>query len=193
MKETLLTAVKRTDKLQKIRKAGMVPGILNTEGTTSIPVQFEATALEKVILKHGAHAKVWISLDGDKKFGFIKEIQISPVERKVVHVAVKLVTSDQEIKMQLPISYHGKEHLESRLLQLQIFKSEIDVVGKTALMPDVLIVDVSGRNLGDVLTVTDLNLPEGLKFHDETHETYAVIRAVRSALPEVDAEAEATV
>ncbi len=189
MKETMLTATKRTETLQKVRKAGMVPAILNTEGTTTIPIQFDALALAKVISRHGENAKIWIELDGEKKFGFLRDVQIHPTERTVVHVSVKLVTSDQEIKMQLPITYHGKESLENRQLQLHIIKSEIDVVGKTALMPDVLVVDVSERQLGDILTVADLHVPEGLRYHDDAHETFAVIKAVRGVAVEEPADA----
>jgi len=180
----------RTDSPKKVRLAGFIPGVLNESDLTSTSVQFVGTELNKIISKHGSNARVWVTIGEDKKFGFIKEVQKSPVDRKIIHIAIQLVSKDQEVKMQLPISYHGREELEHKQLQVQIYKAEIDVSGKAVLMPDVLIVDVSKMELGDTVTAANLNIPKEIKIHDAENEIYAVIKAIKEAIEEEPVVAE---
>lgn len=190
MEVTILKATERNEKPKKVRDAGFVPGVLNGPGTTSASVQFETKALNKVVMKHGMNAKVWVESGAEKKFGFIKEVQTHPVERKIIHVAIQLVSKDQEVKMQLPITYHGSAELDQRFLHVHVNKSEIEVVGKVALMPDMIIVDVSAKELDENITVADFHLPAEIKVLDSEHEVYASIKAIREEIVE---EAEADV
>ena len=190
MEEIILKTMLRTDSPKKVRLAGFIPGVLNESDLTSTSVQFVGTELNKIISKHGSNARVWVTIGEDKKFGFIKEVQKSPVDRKIIHIAIQLVSKDHEVKMQLPISYHGREELEHKQLQVQIYKAEIDVSGKAVLMPDVLIVDVSKMELGDTVTAANLNIPKEIKIHDAENEIYAVIKAIKEAIEEEPVVAE---
>lgn len=190
MEQTILKATARTDNPKRVREAGFTPGVLHGPGTTSTHVQFETSALNKIIANHGSNAKIWVEIDKEKTFGFIKEVQKSPLDRKVIHVSILLVTKDQEVKMQLPIAYHGREELTHRMLQVQVYKSEMDVQGKTALMPDSIAVDVSAKELGDTITSASFTVPKGLKILDSETEIYAVIKAIKEAIVEVVAETE---
>lgn len=184
MEEIILKAMLRSEKPKKVRNAGFTPGVLNGPGTASTAVQFETLALNKIIANHGTNAKMWIELGAEKKFGFIKEIQKHPVERKVIHISIQMVSSDQEVKMQLPINFHGHVELEHRMLHLQIFKSEIEVSGKAALMPDMATVDVTKKEAGENVTAIDFHLPSDLKILDQEHEIYAMIKAVKEEIVE---------
>lgn len=179
MEEIILKAMARSGSPKQARHAGFIPGVLNAHDTTSTAIQFEAAALNKIIAKHGTNAKIWVEIDTEKKFGFIKEVQYHPVEGKVIHVSIQMISKDQDVKMQLPINYHGRDILEAKLLQLQIYKSEIEVIGKAETMPDAISVDISKRELGETITAGDLKLPPELKNLDPEHEIYAVIKAKR--------------
>jgi large subunit ribosomal protein L25 len=192
MEEIILKTMLRTDSPKKVRLAGFIPGVLNESDLTSTSVQFVGTELNKIISKHGANAKIWVDLGTEKKFGFIKEIQKSAVDRKIIHIAIQLVSKDQEIKMLIPIAYHGREELEHRQLQIQIYKAEIDVSGKPLNMPDVIIVDVSKKESGDTITAADLNLPATIKLLDAENEIYAVIKAIKEVIEEEPEEAAET-
>ena len=185
MEDTILKATLRTDNPKKIREAGFTPGVLNGPGTASASVQFDTSALNKVIVNHGSNAKLWVDIDGDKKYGFIKEVQKSPVDRKVLHVAILLVSKDQEVKMMLPIYYHGRDELEHRMLQVQVNRNEIEAMGRTILMPDSVSVDVSKMELGDIILAGNFHLPEGIKILDPENEQYAHIKPLKRVLEEV--------
>ena len=193
MEDTILKATMRTESPKKARDAGFTPGVLNEHDTTSTSVQFDTPALNKVIAKHGPNAKIWVEMGKKKRFGFIKEVQRHPVEGKVIHVSVQLMTKDQEVKMHLPIAFHGRDELEHRLLQVHVYKSDMEVVAKATLMPDVVVTDVSKKEAGDSITIADFNLPAEIRVLDGEHEIYAVIKAAKEAPVEEPAEVKAEV
>ena len=176
MEEVILQAIERTRQPGKFRESGFVPGVLygdSVAGATS--VKFETQALKKVLTGHGTNAKVWIKLNNNKKFGFIKEVQKDPVSGTLTHIDVQIVSKDHELKLQIPISYKGEEDLKQKLLQLQVYKSEVTVLGKMDFMLDAIYVDVSEKKLGDTINLKDFDLNKELKVSEKEDVVYGII------------------
>ena len=176
MEKIILNAFERTTKSKRFKENGFIAGVIygdNVKEATS--VKFEESSLKKILAKHGSNAKVWVKYGEDKKFGFIKEIQRHPVTAKITHIDVQLVSKNHEIKLQLPIEFKGEKNLVANLLKLNIQKTEIDVFGKMALMPDVVVIDVSEKELGDTITIKNFNLDKEIKISDNEDEIYATI------------------
>lgn len=184
METTNLKTMLRTESLQKTRHAGFTPGVLNSKGEDSQSVQFETTSLMKILSQHGAKARLWVDLDGDKKFGYIKEIQRNPVDRSVQHVAIQMVVSNQSFKMDLPLIFHGREALEHRNLQLHVLKSNMTVFANSENMPENAAIDVSEKNAGDIITSDDFHLQAGVQVLDAANESYAIVKAAREVVEE---------
>jgi len=166
MEEIILDAIERAD--GKFRESGFVAGVLYGDGiVAATPVKFEEKSLNKVLSKHGNSAKIWVNINNSKKYGFIKEVQRKAMTRTVSHIDVQIVSKDHEIKIQIPITFQGEDSLVVRQLQLQVYKSELNVYGKMALMPDVLTVDVSKMELGDTITLDNFDLDKLLKIENE--------------------------
>jgi len=183
MEETILNAVERTMQPKQCREIGFTPGVLYGDSVTNaITVQFETAALKKVIATHGSNAKVWVKYGDNKKFGFIKEVQRNPVSAKVIHIDVFLVSQDHEVKMQIPIIFEGRDSLDNVLFQ--VHKSEIEVFGKAALMPETVVVDVSTMALGDTVTAMNFNLDKQIKIMDSENEVYGIVIPLRELVEE---------
>jgi len=188
MEKVILRAEERTGKVKKVREAGFIPGVLYGGGKAATPVKFDAAALKRILSKHGSNAKVWIDLNNTKKFGFIKEVQKNHLEGKVLHVDVQLVSQDQEIKLQIPITFTGTDELEKRQLLLLVTKAEVEVIGKAHLIPNALVVDVANREAGDNVTYLDLDLDGQIKINDREDEIYAVIKEKKAQPVEEEAK-----
>ncbi len=183
MEETILDAVERKIQPKQCREAGFTPGVLYGDSVSkAISVQFETSALKKVIASHGWNAKVWVKYGGSKKFGFIKEVQRHPVSATVIHIDVFLVSQDHEVNLQIPINFEGRDNLDNVLLQ--VLKSELDVIGKVTLMPESVVVDVSNMVLGDTITSEDFNLDKQLKINESENEVYGIIIPLRELIVE---------
>lgn len=191
MEPIVLNAAKRTAKSKKIREEGFIPGVIYGDNVAEADsVKFEEMPLKKILDKHGSNVKLWIKCGDNKKFGFIKEIQRHPVSNKIIHLDVQLVSRDHEVKLQIPIIFKGEVALGKRQLQLQMHKSEVDVLSKISLVPEVLNVDVSEKSLGDVITSKDFDLDKQIKIHEKENEVYATITKLASKEVEEPAEKE---
>lgn len=189
MEEILLQAIERTKQPGRFRESGFVPGVLYGDSVTgATSVKFETQALKKVLANHGSNAKVWIMFKNSKKFGFIKEVQNNPISGGVVHVDVQIVSKDHELKLHIPIVFKGEEELKQRQLQLQVYKSEIIVLGKMNLMLDAIHVDVSEKKLGDAITLIDLDLDKQLKVSEKEDATFGMIINLKIQAIEADVE-----
>ncbi len=191
MEQIILNAAKRTEKTKKFREEGFIPGVIYGDSVAEADsVKFEEVALKKILARHGSSVKLWIKCGDNKKFGFIKEIQRHPVSNNIIHLDVQLVSKNHEVKLQIPITIKGEAALGKRQLQLQMHKSEVDVLAKIDLVPEVLHVDVSEKNLGDTITLKDFNLDKQIKIHDKENEVYATITKVIDETVEESTEAE---
>ncbi len=191
MKQTVLKTDLRNGSPKQARAAGFIPGVLHGPGTKSTSVQFEKSAFIRILAKHGSNAKVWIELNKDKHFGILKEIQKDPLDKSIIHVTFHLVEQDQEIKMIVPVVFSGRDDLENRFLMLQVLKEHVEVSGKAASMPESILVDVTGKELNDFITTSDIHLPKDVRILSAEDETYAHIRELRQiGVPEPEIVSE---
>jgi len=191
MEAIVLEATERTKQPGKFKEKGFVPGVLYGDNTTdSTMVKFEEAALKKIIAAHGTNAKVWVKFNNNKKSGFIKEVQKNPISGSVIHIDVQIVSKDQELKLQIPIAFKGEDELKLRQLQLQVYKSQITVIGKIAMMTDAIYVDVSEKQMGDTITLKDLDLDKQLKVHEKEDTIFGIIINLKNQPVENEVETE---
>lgn len=174
MQEIILNAVER-DKIKNFKEEGFIPGILyGGELENSAPVKFDRSDLQKILSRHGSHVKLWVMYNGDKKFGFIKDIQKHPVTHNIRHIDIQVVAQNQEAKMQIPIIFTGEDQLKQKDLHLQVHKDVVDVYGKVALMPDSVHIDVSEKEQGDAITKDDFTFSEEIRVMSD-EDVYGVV------------------
>lgn len=190
MEKISLSAYERIKNKKKFREEGFVPGVIygdTIEGAAS--VKFQRSPLIKILEKHGSNAKIWVNYKDSDSLGFIKEIQRHPINQKIIHVDVQLVSKNHEIKLELPLLFKGEDALTSKGLQLQVHKLDVEVCGRMALMPDLITVDVADLELNSTITKDDLNLDKDIKIIDN-EEVFATVSYLRE---ETETEDEETV
>lgn len=190
MEKVILQAEHRSEKGKKVRDLGLVPGVLYGAGEEAVSVQFDTIALRKILTRYGTNAKVWINLDNKEEFGIVKEVQKHPVEDIVLHIDVQKISQDQEIKLQIPLTFTGTEELDKKQLILLIVKSEVEVIGKATLMPNNLVINVADKEDGDNITSQEIELDEEIKIMDAEDEVYAVIREQQEQIIDEDEDEE---
>lgn len=188
MEEMILDAFERIPTNKRFVEEGFIAGVMYGDGVKeATPMKVQEVELIKILKKHGSNAKIWIKYGEDKKFGFIKEIQRHPVTAKINHIDVQLVSKDREIKMQLPISFKGEANVIDNLLELKIYKTEIDVFGSMGIMPDGISIDISQKKLGDTITIKDFDLNKLIKVTDDENQIYAAIAQLKEEVTEDEA------
>lgn len=188
MEKVILKATKRPKQSKRFKEAGFIPGVIYGDSINTISVKFEESELRRIISNYGPNAKVWINYDNQEKFGFIKDIQRAPITANLMHVDIQVVTADEEIKLNIPITYSGEGELVAKQYRLQVYKHEVSVQGVMTIMPNVIEVDVSNKEVGDTITAKDFNLDDKIKILDKGDEVYGSITDIVELTIEEDEE-----
>ena len=95
---------------KRLRREGIVPGVVFGKGSASVPVQVDAKTFDTVYRAAGHTGIVKISVDGGRsaKSVMIKEVQRNPLTGRAVHVDFFLVNLTQEMQADVPLVYAGE-------------------------------------------------------------------------------------
>lgn len=190
MSGTLLEAFERTERGNKTRKSGFIPGILYGSGLKeSRMVKFETEKLENDLSKT-SNKKIKVKLGEDVEDGFIKEVQREPVSKRVLHIDIQVAKGTDIVKVQVPVAIEGRAALESQGLILDIQSQELTIHGAEQDIPENIVVDVSNLKVGDAITVSRIKVRDGLKIVDEPTKVIASASVPKEE--EVETETEDT-
>ena len=151
---------------KRLRRDGLVPGIVFGKGEDSTPVQVEAKAFETLYRSAGRTSVVNMHLPGRSGItsGIIKSVQRNPLSGKALHVDFLLVNLKQEMEIDVPLVFTGEapaveETGGTRLHNL----SSVHVKALPNDIPHEVVVDVSVlRSLDVAIHVRDLSLNRDL-------------------------------
>ncbi len=184
-----LQAAARTEKGKSYRKKlmdrGWVPGIVYGKKIESMPVELEWRALHDVMNKGGRNAIINMNVEnaGDYQV-MVKDLQFDPIKQFLMHVDFQQISMEDAIQVNVPIYVNG----EVQEGILQVILRELSVSCLPGSIPDALYVDVSSLTVGDTVTVSDLEVPEGVEVMAEPDA--AVVTVSSEAAAEEPAEAE---
>ncbi|MFB0527537.1 MAG: 50S ribosomal protein L25, partial [bacterium] len=108
----------------------------------------------------------------------IKEIQVNPVTRNLLHVDLYRISLREEIQVNVPIEIYGEAPgVEKSGGVLDHVVHEIAVKCLPTKIPDKIICDVSSLEAGETLTVKDLKIPGGIEVLDDPEKIVVSIIA----------------
>lgn len=192
MAETVsLTAQPRTGSgsrtAEKLRKQGLVPGIVYGHKEANVPVSVSAEELDRAI--RVLHARVLdLQIDGKKETVLIRELQWDHLGRTMLHVDFARVSATDKVKVTIPVELRntpkvtGGGVLDQPLHTLHIECSPTQI-------PEAIRIDITNLTLGAPIHVRDLQLPPGVKVL-ETPEAVVVQLKLPGAEPTAAAPVE---
>lgn len=183
--------------VRKLREGGEVPAVMYGHGIEPLSLAVKKDALRDVI-RGDAGINVLIDLqvvEGKNRDGhlvMIKELQKHPLREKLMHVDFLKVARDEKVTMKVPVAIRGEE--ESAGLRaggtLQHNLWEVEVECLPAEVPDHILADIGDINIGDHLTVADLEPVPGITILAEPQDVVLTVLAPR-LVEEAPSEEEA--
>ncbi len=174
-----IRAMMKKGAARKLRARGRIPAVFYSPRAKTLSLIVDPRELSQA-LRTEAGENVLIDLeigDGgqpDRKVVMIKDIQIDPLKRQILHADFYEVTMDAMVTVEVPIHLIGKAEgvkiggiLEQvrRTIQVQCLPGEI---------PKGIDVDVSALNIGDSIHVKDIQV-EKLKILADPGITVATV------------------
>ena len=180
----------------KVRQAGLIPAILYGSEEPSSAISIVDSDLARILRKSGSHF-VLLNLkikgkDGEKsESAIIKAIQRHPVNEKIIHVDFFRVSLKKAVSVDVPVELKGEAPGLKLGGVLQQSLRHVRIRCLPNQVPDAAIADVSSLNVGGVVHVRDLILPEGVELQSDP--TATILSIVTIKVEEEAAPAEGAV
>lgn len=183
---------------RKVRAAGKVPGVVYGRKRDPIAVTFNEkellTSLDKDKRRNTVLTLSIAQASGgqaEEVTAMVREAQINPLSRRLVHVDFLRVDIDAEVHVTVPVVLTGKALGTTNGGQLHQSLHTVPVAAKPAAIPTKIEVDVSALEIGDALHVSDLKLGAGVRVLLDARDAIASVVAPKAE--KVEAEVAAPV
>jgi len=159
---------------RRLRKQGLIPGVIYGGGQESKAIAIEERELRQALTGAGGlHAILDVTLNGqgNARPSILKSYQQHPLKGTLTHVDLQEVRLDQPIQARVVVELLGESVGVNEGGVLSQVVREITVEALPLEIPEHLELDVSGMAIGDTLRLADLPAFEGLRFLDDPEET----------------------
>lgn len=149
------------------RRDTKVPGIVYGGGQDPLPINFEFNYLMKN-LKAGRFLSTLFNLqiEGQEDVRVIcRSVQRHVVKDLPIHVDLMRLRRTSRINLFIPVEFINRDKCAGikRGGTLTIVRPEVELNVLAGDIPEKLVVDLEGRKIGDVITISAITLPEGTK------------------------------
>ncbi len=183
---------------RQARRDGMVPGIIYGGGQDPLPINIRQNVLYKR-LRAGRFLSTLFNMkiEGSKDVRVIcRSVQRDVVKDLPIHVDFLRLRKASRVNLFIPVRFINEE--ESPGLKrggvLTVVRGEVDLIVTADNIPEEIIADVTGLDVGDVITISDIELPGGvtprITDRDFVIANISAPSVLRSAEEEAEEEAE---
>ena len=152
---------------RQARRNGMVPGIVYGSGRDPLSINIPFNVLLKR-LKQGRFMSTLFNLkvDGHDDVRVIcRNIQRDVLKDLPIHLDLMRLRRTSNVNLFIPVEFINEETAPGMKKGgvLTIVRSEVELLVTAGDIPKKITVDLAGRNIGDVMTIGAVTLPDGVK------------------------------
>jgi len=176
------------------RRSGLVPAVIYGNKQSSVNIALDPRIIIAEMNKPGFYSRLFdIKVEGKVERCLCRDIQRHPVTSAALHVDFLRISADSKVHVHVPVHFANQDKSPGlkRGGVLNVVSHEVEIVAPGNAIPDEVVVDLSGLEIGASVHIDSLKLPAGVTV--VTHHkdiTLATIAAPTVALAG-DAAAEA--
>jgi len=156
-----------TLRMRRLRASGFVPAVLYGEGKESVSLAVQASELNAAI-RHGSHI---LELKGDlSENALLKAVQWDPVSNDVLHLDLARFDAKADVEVDIKIELRGDSPGTKNGGIVKHMLHEVTVACLASELPDALEVSINHLELNDVIHVSDMEVPDGVRVLAEADE-----------------------
>lgn len=193
MKRVSINAEKREvntkGNTNRLRREGKIPAVVYGKIVETFYVAVNEKEFIKLEREVGRSAIYDLNVDGKALPTIIKEIQIDPIKRNIIHIDFEAVDLEKPVYTSIPLVFVGEAKGVKKGGILEPSLHELEVEGLLTDLPDKVEVNVSDLDIKDVIYVKDLKLGDKVKVYSDPDAV--VVSVVTPTTEEVAAPAPA--
>ncbi len=152
---------------RQARRDGMVPGVVYGGGQDPLAIQIPFNVLLKR-LKQGRFLSTLFNLkvEGQEDVRVIcRDVQRDVVKDLPTHLDLMRLRRTSKINLFIPVEFINEEAAPGikRGGMLTVVRPEVELVVTAGDIPEKITVDLTGLNIGDVVTISSVDLPSGAR------------------------------
>lgn len=185
-----------------LRRSGRVPAVVYGSNEKPLAIHVEEKELVRQLgTGHFFNSIVEVEVDGKKVRALPKDVAFHPVTDRPLHADFLRLAKGASVHVNVPVSF-ANEELSPGLKRggvLNVVRHELELVCASDKIPDDIVVDVTGFDVGESIHFSHVKLPSGVESaitdRDFTIATIAAPSALKSSegdasKAEEEAEAE---
>ena len=195
-----LNAVLREDKGKGAsrrlrRQADMVPAIIYGAGNDPVSLSIAHKDIHKACENEAFFSHILkINVDGQPEQAILKDLQRHPAKDRIMHADFLRVRMDVEITVEVPLHFINEDKCIGVKQHGGVVSHNMSSLEITCLpgnLPEYIEVDVENLDVGEVVHMSQVQLPDGVAIpslqHGEDHD-HVVVSVNEPKRPEPEAE-----
>lgn len=160
---------------RRMRDGTKVPAVAYGKGLATIPLSVAPSDVAKILKsEYGENALVELQIDGKEKLtSLLRDFQLHPVSRQVLHADFIKVEADQMLDVEVPLELVGKSVGVTAGGILDTVYRKVPLRCLPADIPLKIVHDVTNLELLDMVAAKDLALPKGVSLRIPPERTVA--------------------
>jgi len=168
-KETSLDAEIRPSagksSVKKVIAAGKIPSVIYGLGENPINISLDKILVQKEINAGGFLTRIFsLNIDGKKNLAIPREVQFHPLSDQPIHVDFLRLAPDSKITLDIPTRFINEETSPGlkRGGVLNVNRRTVQLSCPASNIPEEIIFDLDGLEIGDTIRISSVTLPEGV-------------------------------
>ncbi|MDG2005577.1 MAG: 50S ribosomal protein L25/general stress protein Ctc [Novosphingobium sp.] len=175
-----------------LRREGRVPAVIYGGKEDPLTVHIEEKELRRQLgTGHFFNSIVLVEVGGDKVRTLPKDVSFHPVSDRPMHADFLRLAKGAKVDVNVPVVFINEE--ESPGLKrggvLNMVRHDLELVCDADRIPDEIVIDVTGLEVGDAVHFSQITLPDGSESAITDRDFTVVTIVAPSALKQAETEA----
>ena len=151
---------------RQTRRDGLVPGVIYGGGQDVVLLKMDPRILNAQMRKSGFFATQFqLEVEGSRHRVLPKDVQFHPVTDDPLHIDFLRVTDRTRVTVEIPVRFVNEEEAPGLTEGgvLNVVRHTVEVATAAGNIPEEIIVDLSGMEIGNSVRIGSISLPEGVR------------------------------
>ena len=153
---------------RRLRHQGKIPAVIYGGQKQPATLTLEHDSLMHAAAQESFYSSILeISVaDGRTQKVVVRDVQHHPFKAQIMHLDFMRVSATEILRMSVPIHFTGEDDSEAGKtsgIVIQHLVTEVEISALPGNLPEFLAVDLSGLMPGDIVVLSDIQLPEGVE------------------------------
>jgi len=172
MAKTMALTAERRERAGKgaaraARRDNKVPAVIYGDKKDPALIKVEARAVTKLWNAGGFMSTLLdLDVDGSTTRVIARDVQLDPVRDRIIHVDFLRLGKGAKINVMIPVAFINEQAspgIDKFKGVLNVVRHEVELLCPATELPDEITVDLTGKEIGDSIHISEITLPAGAK------------------------------